>query len=152
MKKVLFQEKQSFTQWWLWTILLGIAVFPSVMLLWRWTMPTLYLSLFGVGLLVFFASLRMHTKITEDEINVRYFPFLNKRFLWTDIKKAEILDYGFVGGWGIRLWTDYGTVYNVGGSKGLFIQTGGKAYVIGSQKHDELKASLQEFLEQQYGK
>ena len=94
----------------------------------------------------------MHTLISEDEVRVHYFPFLVKRFLWEDIQRAEILDYGFVGGWGIRVQTDFGTVYNVGGSKGLLIQTGDKSYVIGTQKHAELKASLQQFLEQHYGK
>ena len=54
MKKMLFQEKQSFSQAWLWTILLGLAVFPTALLFWQVTWPTICLSLIGIGALVFF--------------------------------------------------------------------------------------------------
>lgn len=52
----------------------------------------------------------------------------------------KVINYGFVGGWGIRLWTKYGTVYNVSGNKGLFIKLkNGKTMVIGTQKSQELE-------------
>ena len=57
---------------------------------------------------------------------------------------AEIVNYGFVGGWGIRLWTKYGTVYNMRGNKGLAIAlTDGNKFLIGTQKPEELTAILE---------
>ena len=71
---------------------------------------------------------------------MKFYPFIQKEVKWEDIKKAEVIDYGFVGGWGIRLWTKYGTVYNVKGSKGLFIQKNdNKQFLIGSQRFEDLE-------------
>lgn len=60
--------------------------------------------------------------------------------LCKDIKSAKVVNYGFVGGWGIRLWTAYGTVYNIKGNKGLAIELfNGEKFLIGTQKENELK-------------
>lgn len=68
-----------------------------------------------------------------------FFPFVKKTTKWTDMKKAEVINYGFVGGWGIRLRTKYGTVYNIKGNKGLAIELlNGKKYLIGTQKETEM--------------
>lgn len=59
--------------------------------------------------------------------------------------KSGLVNYGFVGGWGIRLGTKYGTVYNTKGNKGLFILlNNGKKYCIGTQKEDELREIIKE--------
>ena len=64
---------------------------------------------------------------------------------WTEIKSVKLLDYGFVGGWGIRFWTKYGTVYNIRGSKGLLLEfSDGKTIVVGTQKEEELKFFLKD--------
>ena len=69
---------------------------------------------------------------------------VKKRVNWKEIKNAEIVNYGFVGGWGIRLWTQYGTVYNMKGNKGLAIELlNGKNFLIGTQKPKELTAMLE---------
>ena len=95
--------------------------------------------------LLLFSVTRLRTTIDDESITVNYFPFLRKQFNWSDISEAEVIDYGFVGGWGIRMFTKHGTVYNVAGSKGLKIQlNNGKKYVIGTQQPDELKAYLRE--------
>ena len=59
--------------------------------------------------------------------------------------KAKVdLDYGFIGGYGIRLWTKYGTVYNTSGKIGLAITlNNGDKFLIGTQKSDELKLFLE---------
>ncbi|MCO4822597.1 MAG: hypothetical protein KC469_11050 [Flavobacteriaceae bacterium] len=68
-----------------------------------------------------------------------FFPFVKKRVHWKEIKSAEIVNYGFVGGWGIRLWTKYGTVYNTKGNTGLaVVLLNGKKFLIGTQKASEL--------------
>ena len=60
------------------------------------------------------------------------------------MKHAEIVNYEFVGGWGIRLWTKYGTVYNTKGDKGLAIELqNGKKFLIGTQKATELSKIIE---------
>jgi hypothetical protein len=56
----------------------------------------------------------------------------------------KVLNYGFVGGWGVRLWTKYGTVYNVKGNIGLAIELkNGTKFLIGTQKEIELRSFLE---------
>ncbi len=43
------------------------------------------------------------------------------------------------------MWTDYGTVYNIRGSKGLLVELNdGKTFVIGTQKEKDLRNILNE--------
>ena len=98
---------------------------------------------------VIFGSLalfKLTTTITEEVIKIHFFPFLKREWKWTELQMVEVIDYGFVGGWGIRIWTGYGTVYNVRGSKGLHIKTDSKEYVIGTQKEQELRDSIAHLL------
>ena len=77
------------------------------------------------------------------------FPFIKKRVSWKEIKSAEVVNYGFVGGWGIRLWTNFGTVYNIKRNKGLAIElTNGKKFLIGTQKETEMNKVMEEIREQ----
>lgn len=150
-----FKEVQKFNQWWLWLLLAVIGLLPII---------GIYVQLiegekFGnkpmsdAGLITFlvviflviglFLILRLKTNIDRAGIKMQYVPFVKKNVSWKDIESVEVLDYGFVGGWGIRLWTAYGTVYNVRGSKGLAIKlTNGKKFLIGTQKASELEAVL----------
>ncbi len=150
-----FKEEQKSLYWWVWAILilvtvlamlgiyressrgedvgLGLVIFVSVMLpLW-----------------VLFFLLKLKTLINEQGIQIHLSPLVKRKFLWEEIKSIKVIDYGFVGGWGIRLGTKYGTVYNMKGSKGLAIELKkgknllGKKLLIGTQKETQLK----EFLE-----
>lgn len=143
--KPLFTEIQKFRQWWVWAILLISCGIP-LYIIFNDTTKSLYsydglftiIILVSVILVMWFTKLE--TVITEKSIQVKYFPFVNKTFDIQDIAFMKVIDYGFVGGWGIRLWTQYGTVYNISGSKGLHIQLkNGKRYVIGTQKPEELQ-------------
>ena len=92
-----------------------------------------------------FFILKLSTMIDEKGIKMSYFPFVNKSFDWLEIKTVRVINYGFVGGWGIRFWTKHGTVYNVRGNKGLLVELkNGKSFVIGTQKQEELKSVLHE--------
>lgn len=145
-KLVLYFEQQRFTQWWLWIIIIGIAVllFPdsgilkldSIQIIVRIVLPLLFV--------VFFCTLKLTTRITPETIKITYYPLFTKKFNWTDIQQAQIIDYGFIGGWGIRLGTDYGTVYNVKGTKGLHIKVNGKQYVIGTQNEQQLGSIIEQ--------
>jgi len=94
-------------------------------------------------LILLFASMRLNTAIDESGIRMRFFPFTGKRAAWSEIKKAEVVNYGFVGGWGIRIGTAYGTVYNTQGNRGLAIElVNGKKFLIGTQKEKEMAEAV----------
>jgi len=149
-----FTEKQRFTQWWFWAILLAIGsifiygIYKQVIL--GTTFGDKPMS--NVGLLIstlayliltlFFLSLKLVTKIDERGIRYYFFPFIKKEVKWTEIKKAEVLTYDFVG-WGIRLSSKYGNVYNIKGNKGLAIELiNGEKILIGTQKQEEIKGHI----------
>lgn len=149
--KIEFKEEQKFTQWWLWLILIGIGLLPIYGIYKQLIlgeqfgdnpMSDLGLIIFTVfvfGLIAMFWYMRMITEIDQNEIRMSFFPFVKKRVKWKEIKNAEVVNYGFVGGWGIRLCTKYGTVYNTKGNKGLAIELlNGKKFLIGTQKETEL--------------
>ena len=149
--KIEFKEEQKFTQWWLWLILIGIGLLPIYGIYKQLIlgeqfgdnpMSDLGLIIFTVfvfGLIAMFWYMRMITEIDQNEIRMSFFPFVKKRVKWKEIKNAEVVNYGFVGGWGIRLCTKYGTVYNIKGNKGLAIELlNGKKFLIGTQKETEL--------------
>lgn len=151
-----FLEKQKFTQWWLWIILIVTAILPFIGVFSHLIVPdsevenevdstaTIIFAATMVLVLVLFLVMTLKTEINQKEIKMSFFPFVKKRIEWKDIKRAEVLNYGFVGGWGIRLFTDYGTVYNTAGDKGLALELqNGKRLVIGTQKEEELRDFIQ---------
>tara|TARA_R110002051_G_scaffold298754_3_gene365715 strand:- start:5621 stop:6100 length:480 start_codon:yes stop_codon:yes gene_type:complete len=154
--KTEFAEEQKFTQWWLWLILIAIGLLPVYGIYKQLIigedfgskpMSNLGLIIFSVFVLCFillFYFMRLKTEIDPKEIRMRFFPFVQKSIPWSEIKDAKLVNYGFVGGWGIRLWTSYGTVYNTKGNKGLAIELlDGKKLLIGTQR----EADLQKFLD-----
>jgi phosphatidylglycerophosphate synthase len=151
---IYFVEEQKFTQWWVWLILIGIGcttVIGILIALFRndpenntLTDLVLIFTLFLiVGFILLFWSMKLKTEIDQYEIIVHFFPFVKRRIAWQDVFIAEVVDYGFVGGWGIRLGTKYGTIYNIKGSKGLAIELkNGKKFLVGTQKENELSLVL----------
>ena len=149
--KIEFKEKQKITQWWLWLILIEIGILPIFGIYKQLILGEKFgdkpMSDFGLiifcvfifGLIAMFGFMRLKTEIDQNEIRMNFFPFVKKRVNWKEVRKAEIVNYGFVGGWGIRLWTKYGTVYNTKGNKGLAIELqNGKKILIGTPKETEL--------------
>ena len=155
-QETLFLEKQKFTQWWLWAILLvplGILLYKivspiraqhsndavnqstSIII----PMEDWIVLLISVAVLLFFGLMRMTTEIDAKKIVVKHLFFVRRKWDWEDIESAEIISYGFVG-YGIRISLNHGTVYNVKGNKGLFLKwKNGKRRLIGTQKPDELR-------------
>jgi len=87
--------------------------------------------------------MKLKTSIDKNGIQMIFFPFTRNRVEWNEIQDTKVVNYGFVGGWGIRLWTKYGTVYNMKGNKGLAIELkNGKKFLIGTQKEVELNNVL----------
>jgi hypothetical protein len=153
---VQFKEEQKFTQWWVWVILIGTGFLPLVLNYERlfskrnfdekaisdWVFVMFSIVVFG--LIIMFLAMKLKTKIDIIGIEMKFFPFVSKKIRWSNIKSAEVINYGFVGGWGIRLWTQYGTVYNIRGNKGLAIELfDGKKLLIGTQKENELATAIE---------
>ena len=148
----MFNEVQRFSKWWM-LVVGGSAVFPIAILIKEdATMQSLpfeqlellIVLLFQLLLVLLFAMLKLTVQISSDGVDMRFFPlFAHKSFSWDDVQHAEVVDYGFVGGWGIRIWTRYGTVYNTKGSTGIKFQLkNGKHFLIGTQQPEEWERLL----------
>lgn len=148
--KIDFKEEQKFTQWWLWIILIGIGIIPIFGIYKQLILGEKFgdnpmsdfglilFCLFSFSILALFWFIRLKTEIDQGEIRINFSPFIKKRINWKEIKSAEIVNYGFVG-YGIRFWTEYGTVYNTNGNKGLAIELlDGTKFLIGTQMEHEL--------------
>jgi len=153
--KIEFKEEQKFIQWWLWLILIGIGILPAFGIYKQLIvgenfgnkpmsdLGLILFSLFIFALIALFWFMRLKTEINQKRIQMNFFPFTKKQVSWNEIKNTEIVNYGFVGGWGIRLGTKYGTVYNTKGKIGLAIElNNGKKFLIGTQKEIELNRIL----------
>lgn len=154
--KTIFKEEQKFNQWWIWILLSALSIifmmgaFQQIVLGEPWgnkqmSDANMYVFvLFFLGINLLFWVMKLKTDITEEAISMHFFPFLKKTIPWSEISEAKVVDYGFVGGWGIRIWTRYGTVYNVRGRMGLAITLkNGKKMVIGTQQASFLSAALE---------
>jgi hypothetical protein len=150
-----FKEVQRFTQWWLWLILLGIGIIPILGIYKQiilgepfgdQPMSDVGLIIFAIfifALIAFFRIMQLKTEVDEKGIRMNFFPLVKKEVLWTDLKSAEVVNYGFVG-YGIRMGTKHGTVYNTKGNKGLAIELqNGQKFVIGTQKESELEKVIE---------
>ncbi len=156
---ILFREEQRFTQWWLWLLLGGILLIPiyGIVLQMVFKQPFGDQPMSDVGLIIIFIlnfgicfflwALKLQTTITKDEIKITYPPLAKKRILWSEVEKAEIVKYSSFIGYGLRIWTPYGTVYNVKGNRGLFlILKSGKKMMIGTQRHREIEDIVQSIM------
>ena len=152
--KVQFTEKQKFTQWWIWLILIGLSIIPIYGIYEQLIIGNpvgnkpvsdtgmIILSIFIFSFIYFNWYMTLITEINSDGIKMRFVPFVKKTIKWSELKSIKIVNYGFVG-YGIRLGSKYGTVYNINGNKGLAIELkNGKKYVIGTQKEIELNNTL----------
>lgn len=142
-----YQETQRFDQIWIWALLIGLNLIPAVGI-YRQTILDLpfgnnplpdaglwALQLFTLFLLWGISRLRLYTSINATRINIRFYPLAQQTIDWSEVQKAEIVNYGFVGGWGIRLTSRYGTVYNTRGNMGLLLKLkNGKKVCVGTQQ------------------
>jgi len=145
----LFEEKQKFTQWWIWILLL----LPVIFALSNESSNSNIGGLILIIILLLFYLFELRVKVNEEGIHYQFFPF---HFHLYSIKKDEIekiealkyrplLDYG---GWGIR-YGFKGKCYNVKGNLGVkvFLKNG-SSILFGSQKHQELERALQSIIQQ----
>jgi len=146
----LFTEKQKFPSWLYWLIA-SVAILPMCILLAQVVggksigdkpMSNLGLIIWIIVSLVFvwlFLKMELITSIDSEKLKIKFFPFANKEVRWEEVSNAEVLNYGFIGGWGVRLTSKYGTVYNTNGKIGLALELkNGKKMCIGTQREGEL--------------
>lgn len=147
-----FKEIQAFNQIWLWFILIPLCCIPIYGIYKQLYLEEgfgnnpmsdgglITLSIFCIALTVFIRTIRLETVIDSLGIKMNFHPLIRKSIKWNEIESVSVKKYGFVGGWGIRLGTKYGTVYNIKGNIGLaVILKDGKKFLIGTQKEEELK-------------
>jgi hypothetical protein len=140
----IFKEEQQFSRWWIMTFLAGLPILiltsqstGDYIAVW------IALPFFAVFTYLFVIA-RLRTRLSSRTVEFQFSPFLSRKYDWSDIESAEVIDYGFVGGWGIRLGTKYGTVYNVSGKMGLQLRLkNGKRIVIGTQKPEQIQNWLE---------
>jgi hypothetical protein len=155
MSKILFNEEQRFTQWWLWLLLIGIGIIPLLGIYNQLILGKEFGSnpMSNLGIIIFsgityliiglFSLIKLKIEISETECKLKFFPFLSKTINWNEVVSAAVVNYGFVGGWGIRKWTSYGTVYNIKGKMGLaIVLKDGSKFLIGTQKEKDLKSII----------
>jgi hypothetical protein len=153
--KIEFIEEQKFTQKWLWVFLVVVGLLPVYGIYKQIFLGEpigdnplsnsglIIISIFTFSFIAMFLFMKLETDIDREEIRMNFFPFVKKRISWREIKSAKVVNYGFVGGWGIRFGTKYGTVYNIKGNQGLAIELlNGRKFLIGTQKEDELSEVL----------
>lgn len=154
-----FKEVQSFSQWWLWLSLLALVI-PiyragvSMSFSEGWGTMVLeivtYLPFYiWLVLILFFLMVRLKTEITNDGVKADFKPFLwNKTYKWEEIVDCKVVKYSIFdyGGWGMRV-SSAGVAYTTKGKYGLKITLGsGRQILIGTQRPEELKAIVNEFL------
>jgi hypothetical protein len=154
-KKPLFNEKQRFTQWWLWVIIVFGLLIGSYSIYMQYIEGTIskdiffIYTLFEALILLLFVSLRLETTISKDEVQVLFFPFhwKKRKYPFSTIKKMEVITYSPIsdyGGWGVRISTK-GKAFNVRGDKGLKLYFDHrKPLLIGTQKPEELQKCIEQ--------
>lgn len=161
MTDFLFQEKQRFTQWWLWLLLLGtlslfvFGFFKQIV----YGVPFGNKPISDLGLIIalifmtllcyFFYSIQLVTRVYNDGIRTRLTPFYSsfKVYKWDEIDKIYIRKYNAFrefGGYGIRFGGgSNGRAFNIAGNVGLqLILKNGDKVLIGTHKGEELKSLL----------
>lgn len=152
-EKILFEESQRFTQWWIWAIILvalGVSIYATMETiqmdesLFNWPNFRTIIPFFIIPALFYFLTLK--TRVSENGIYVRFIPFhLKEIFIaWDQLDECYLRTYsplGEYGGWGIKYGLGgAGKVYNVSGNQGLqLVFKDGARLLIGTKKPQELQ-------------
>ncbi|MEJ5962059.1 DUF6141 family protein [Pedobacter immunditicola] len=159
--QVVFTERQRFSQWWLWLILLGmngLFIFGSFQQLVAGKQfgdrpmsnnGLLLMTFLTILISLLFYCFRLETYIKKDGIYVRFFPFQLKfkYYNWSNIKKSYVRRYKPIleyGGWGWRMSiSGKGKALSVSGNHGLQLELlDDKKLLIGTKSPEELTKAL----------
>jgi hypothetical protein len=158
-----FEERQRFTQWWLWVILLGsTATIWSILIVQvvggtpvgdnpaSDTLLWILSFCLGAGLPLFMYALQLIVQVTPQELVIRFSPVHRRRIALREIVSCQARQYQPIveyGGWGIRWGGENGMAYNVRGNQGVqLVLSNGKRVLIGTQRPAELDAALRRMM------
>ncbi len=144
-----YREEQSFTVM-AWIIAGMYLILSALILLLEVESSTERYIGYGIVSAVFIPLIwvsftsKLKTELSSHQLKFSFRPLVKERiYNRSEIESIEFLNYGFVGGWGIRLMTRYGTVYNTWGKEGMLIKLkNGKKFVIGTRNPGTLKRFL----------
>ena len=80
--------------------------------------------LVGIGLPALVHTMTLTVEVQDEHLFIRYFPFVNRKIPFSDIKRYEARTYQPIkeyGGWGIRGWGRR-KAYNVSGNQGVELE------------------------------
>ncbi|NLE10690.1 MAG: hypothetical protein GX630_04215 [Actinobacteria bacterium] len=156
----LFHEVQRFRQWWLGTVVLGIAALSWWLFIRQivrgqvigdhpapdWALWILWLVA-GIALPAAFILVRLVLEVTDGEVIIRFVPLAKRVIRVDEIEKLEVRTYNAVteyGGYGMKGWSNDKMAYNVGGNRGVELTLrDGRRVMLGSQRADELAAAIE---------
>ena len=121
------------------------VIYLAVVSEFNWVTLIIILIL-GVSLLIF-ATLKV--TISDDLLDIRFgIGFIRKRIPLKDIQSAEVIQYPWYNGWGLRISLRGEWIYSVSGLRAFRIVTksGGK-YIIGTDEPEELASAVQKSAE-----
>lgn len=151
-----FEETQGIRKWWIWVPAILLLLFFGYAL----TQQLLYNNPIGdqpmsdtglivISLLTFlvfagFFTLKLHTRIDERDIKLRFGFLWRGNYSWSQVQSAQIIRYGWAG-YGLRLSKKHGTLLSMGGNYGLQLQLqNGDTVTIGTQRKNELEKFVNE--------
>lgn len=156
-----FSETQKFKQWWLWLLLILVALFTGYHLIERLGIGhssrklaspdlSVFVSFFvALSVISLILLIKLETEIRRDGVYVKFFPFHRKyvHYSWDEISRSYVRKYNAIlefGGWGVRLGLfGKGRALNVSGNHGLQLEFYDKRkLLIGTQMPDEMTAAL----------
>jgi len=151
----IFKEEQRFNQTWIIVLIIVSTIVPLFVITKEYLdNPDSFTTSEFIGILAliivascFIFVLKLYTRIDENGIRYKFFPFQLKFKLlpWNEIKTANVRTYDAItefGGWGLKggaLWNkSKGRAINVSGDIGIQLQLkNGKKLLIGTQKKEE---------------
>lgn len=162
--RTLFEERQRFTQWWLWAIIgfvtAVIVIIFSVGLYTQFVIGKpwgdepmsnemlLVVALFNITIvitvMVLLFNSTMETMVDKTSVSYRFLPLIRK---WRRLERDNIQGYNarryYLRGYGIR-WDFFGNkTVNVKGTMGIeFKMANGRKLLLGTQQPTEFLAAL----------
>lgn len=155
----LFHEVQRFKQW----VFLIPVIAVTAIVWWQFVQQImldnpqgeepipnwlvwLFTILFGIGLPVLAAKMRLITEVRPGRVTVRLAPFRERTVAVDEILKGVVRSYSALreyGGWGVKTSHWNGRAYIAYGDKGVQLVLAAKELVlIGSQRPEELLSAL----------
>lgn len=150
----MIEEKQKFSNIWLWLLLLLINFWMLYAVIQQLIFkipvgsnpaPDLglvvaFLTTFSI--LVLFKIMYLKVLGNKTTLTIIFFPFVRKEIPIKDIQRVEVVTYNSLmeyGGWGIR-YGGQGWAYNVGGNHGLRITLhNGKSILVGIRNKEQFE-------------